>query len=75
MSNPLRIAMLREAARKRPHVKLDEQKASEIRLSVEPTRVLSERYGISMSLVNKVRAGVAWVPAETQHSPWGGLLK
>lgn len=74
MSGPMRSKRMRVMAHKLPNTKLNEQKAGEIRASDEPTKVLSERYGISTSLVNKIRAGRAWVPEATRTSPWAGLL-
>jgi len=40
--------------------KLDIEKAREIRLSDEPSRVLAARYGVNRSVVSGIRAGTRW---------------
>lgn len=52
--------------------KLDESKAQEIRLSDEPGPVLAERYGVSRSIINKIKRGEVW---RVLSSPFAGLFK
>lgn len=59
------------ARRQRADVKLDVQKAREIRESVETGPVLAEKYGISRSLVNKIKRGEYW---RDTTSPFSGLM-
>ncbi|WP_423459960.1 hypothetical protein [Ottowia sp. VDI28] len=42
------------------HVRLDMGKVSEIRTSREPARVFAERFGVSVTQINRVRQGLAW---------------
>jgi len=43
--------------------KLDATKARTIRESTEPTRVLAERYGVSLTTIRQVRRGIKWKKA------------
>lgn len=45
---------------KNPKVKLTDDKVIEIINSKEPTKILSERYGLSVCNINKIRAGKLW---------------
>ena len=51
----------RQATGKKPNViKLTEQQAREIFGSSEPTRILAERFGISVVMVNSIRTKKSW---------------
>lgn len=47
-------------SRRGARAKLTDALASEIRVSVEPTRILVERYGVSRATIKSVRAGRSW---------------
>ena len=56
----IRAAFLLSANRRKPHVKLDMQKAEYIRQSQERSADLAEKFGVSISLVQLVRQGKLW---------------
>lgn len=58
-NSPVRAAKI-AATRRRTNAKLTSQQAAEIRISDEPGPVLSARYGINNSLVNRIKRGDAW---------------
>jgi len=47
----------RKAGENNSNAKLTDEQASEIRTSTEPTKVLSERYGVSRTLIQGIRRG------------------
>ena len=59
------------AAKKRATGKLTMEIAREIRMSVESGPVLSARYGVDKSLVNRIKRGHAW---KDYTNPFGGLM-
>lgn len=50
----------RTAGENHPSAKLTADQAAEIRMSSEPSRVLAERYALSMSHVAHIRKGDFW---------------
>lgn len=69
ISRGLRHAIAVTTAVRRRAQKLDAEKAAAIRASVEPTRVLAERYGVDPSLIQGIRRGRYW----RQATPFAGL--
>jgi hypothetical protein len=59
------------ARRRRDDLKLNAEKAREIRESAESGQVLADRYGVSRSLVNKIKRGVYW---RDTSNPFAGLI-
>lgn len=59
------------ARRKRTDIKMDMDKAREIRKSEESGQALAVRYGVSRSLINKVKRGVYW---KDSANPFAGLF-
>jgi ribosome-binding protein aMBF1 (putative translation factor) len=59
------------ARRNRPDTKLDVDKAREIRESLESGPVLAARFGVSRSLVNKIKRGEYW---RDHSNPFAGLM-
>ena len=57
-SSPVRAARIANA--RRGTMKLDMQKAAEIRNSEDSGPVLAARYGVNRSLVNNIKRGAAW---------------
>lgn len=53
-------------------VKIDIEKAREIRASSESGPVLAKRYGIAKSAINRIKRGEAWI--EYQDNPFAGLF-
>jgi hypothetical protein len=62
--SPLGRIALREKARKVGIAKLSAEIAAEIRSSDEGSLVLSERYGVNISSINRVRALKTWAPIQ-----------
>lgn len=69
-----RVAKLQEVARARVG-KLTEAGAEAIRLDDRPLVVVAADYGISKSLVSKVKTGRAWRQVSASVNPWGGLMR
>lgn len=69
---PTMIKKLRDYRIRTGKAKIDEQKAAEIRVSTETAPVLSARYGINKSLINKIKRGLAW---RDLTAPFMGLFK
>lgn len=66
-----RIANLQKYKRKHCS-KINEDIAQEIRLSDETGPVLAEKYGVSRSLINRVRRNTAWV---NRNHPFLSLMR
>lgn len=60
------------ATRRRTHAKLTPELAGEIRNSEDSGPVLAQRYGITRSLVNRIKRGVQWKDATNPFSGLGG---
>lgn len=58
------------AAKRASHAKLNIELAREIRLSIEPTKVLAARHNVDRSLINGIKAGTRW---KDYSSPFAGL--
>jgi hypothetical protein len=56
--------------RKKAKLQGGQQAADSIRLDPRPSHVVCLEYGVSPSMVRKIRRGLAWNPIS---SPWGGL--
>ena len=59
-SGKARGAKIAAARRSQPDVKLDMEKAREIRMSAESGPVLAERYGVTRNRINDIKRGTAW---------------
>ena len=53
-------ARLAAAAIARGEAVLDMERAREIRASAEPSKVLAERYGVTVTTINRIRRGQSW---------------
>lgn len=60
-------------SRNRAYCKINDAKAAEIRASTAPTRELAKEYGVSMSLIQDVRAGRSW-SVEDATAPMGKTI-
>ncbi len=69
-----RIMKLQKLARSRPNVKLDEQKARAICNDERSCLAISIDYGVSKSLISKVKRGQGWKDLSAASNPWQGLL-
>lgn len=69
-----RIMKLQKHARGRANVKLDEEKARAICNDDRPCMAISLDYGVSKSLIAKVKSGKAWKDLSAASNPWQGLL-
>lgn len=69
-----RIIKLQNHARARANVKLDEEKARAIFNDERPCMAISIDYGVSKSLIAKVKSGKAWKNLSAENNPWQGLL-
>jgi len=69
-----RIIKLQRFARTRSNVKLDEQRARAIFNDSRPCLAIALDYGVSKSLVAKVKSGKAWRNVSAINNPWQGLL-
>lgn len=65
--NPEWRAPVRTVARR---AKLTPQEVSSVRASDEPTRVLAVRFGVTVSQINRIRAGQAWQSHAVQPKVW-----
>lgn len=63
-------AKIAAAKRASPQAKITQEDARAIRESVEPLRVMSERYGIHIGTASKIRRGLC---RRDFYSPWTGL--
>lgn len=70
--SPMLASKLRRIRVEAGQAKLDEAKAQAIRLSEESGPALAERYGVSRSLINKIKRGLAW---RVFAGPWQGLFR
>lgn len=59
------------ARRSRPDTKLDLEKVREIRASEESSPILAEKYGVSRSLISRIRSGKQW---RDEANPFAGLF-
>jgi hypothetical protein len=69
LSLPSKSASLKRASRQTAP-KLTLQIAREIRASDEPSKVLAERHGVNVSLINRIRRGKVWAEAVQGSSVW-----
>lgn len=69
MTRRIKVAAGRRLA---ADVKLDMDKAREIRASDESGPVLAARYGVNTSLINAIKRGDAWI--EYGNNPFAGLF-
>lgn len=72
MSGPIRSARIAAAKRAGPQARIEHAQALSIRASDEPGVVLAARYGISASLVSKIRSGQ--VRRDFVGNPWAALM-
>lgn len=69
----LRRIKLMNAARKRSITKLTAEKARTIRLDSRSCSKIAKDYGVSKSLIAKVKRGEAWADIFEKSNPWAGL--
>ena len=70
-SGKARGAKIAAARRSQPDVKLDMEKAREIRMSAESGPVLAERYGVTRNRINDIKRGRAW---KDYANPYAALM-
>jgi len=70
-----RVAKLQASARARGVTKVGgEAEAEAIRLDPRSCAAVAQEYGISKSLVSKIKRGDAWRPVSAAANPWAGLM-
>lgn len=69
-SRGIRHALAVAVGKRQVSLKLNIEKAREIRASAEPARVVAQRYGIHESMVWRIRRGECWAEA----TPFSGLV-
>lgn len=70
-SNPMRIAKITKARREQVG-KINQAQAMEIRMSEESGPVLAERYGVTRTLISRIKRGESW--AQEFGNPFAGLF-
>lgn len=64
---------LMNAARKRSITKLNVEKVQAIHLDQRSCSKIAKDYGVSKSLIAKVKRGDAWADIFKKSNPWAGL--
>ena len=70
-SNHMRLAKITKA-RRDLYAKLTQEQAIEIRMSIESGPVLAERYGVTRTLISRIKRGQTW--AQQFGNPFAGLF-
>ena len=71
-NSPTRIAKLQKAAERRAVINKDQ--ASQIRLDPRRCEDIAVQFGVSKSLVAKIKRGEAHRPVSAQNNPFWGLM-